>query len=177
MLVQHQEYNVYQAALSYFLFACGVFYFGYTMLDMLYCDVFGFDHMRYFQREGSQVPVPFTMKNLSRIALSCRNSLMTGLLLIHIGPLVYPAPISLGRILFTAQFITGILMGTYFEQRELKNTLGHKAYSHYQSIIPNALIPDFSVLFVKSEAEIEEMRKGIRAMDEMTEETTDSGKK
>jgi hypothetical protein len=56
----------------------GVYFCNQTLLDMWDCDVFGFDHIKYFKKEGCELPVPFKMKNLSNVALSCRNPLMTG---------------------------------------------------------------------------------------------------
>ena len=55
----------------------------------------------------------------------------------------------------------GILMGVFFEQRELYKSMGVKEYLEYQRIIPNALIPDLKVLLFRSEEEIENMRSSI----------------
>ena len=49
-------------------------------------------------------------------------------------------------------------MGVFFEQREVKKAMGASQYQAYCNIIPNALIPNMSVLLFKSEADLELMR-------------------
>jgi hypothetical protein len=120
------------------------------MLDLLYCDVFGFDHLRYFKREGTEFPVPFKNKNMSRLAFSCRHSLMTGMLLIFITPLFY-GPVSLGRFLYTFYMTIAIFIGIHFEEKELAKAMG-KGFAVYKKFIPNLVIPDFSVLISSRES-------------------------
>lgn len=90
---------------------------------MLNCDVLGFDHLRYFKREGNEFPVPFEMKHLSRVGLSCRNPIMTGFLFIFITPLFYGS-VSLGRLVFSGIWAVSVVLGTIFEEIELRRSLG-----------------------------------------------------
>jgi hypothetical protein len=66
------------------------------------------------------------MKRLSRIALSCRNPLMTGNILAVLSPLFYPLSngMCVSRMQVSILFILGTLMGVFFEQREVKKAMG-----------------------------------------------------
>lgn len=88
---------------------------------------------------------------------------MTGQLLLIIGPLLYPSAngITLSRLLLSALFIMGIFVGIYFEQRELKRSMGEKDYANYLSVIPNLLIPDVAVLCNANISELNEMRRKV----------------
>ena len=133
------------------------------MIDMWEQDLFGLLIGKYLQKNGLEFPRPFEMKRLSRVALSCRNPLMTGMILAIFSPLLYPLSngMSISRMLTSILYILGTLMGVYFEQREVKKSMGDKQYQAYCNIIPNALIPNISVLLFKSEADLEEMRQKV----------------
>ena len=55
----------------------------------------------------------------------------------------------------------GIFVGIYFEQRELKRSMGEKDYANYLSVIPNLLIPDVAVLCNANISELNEMRRKV----------------
>lgn len=112
---------------------------------MMNCDFFGFDHMRYFKREGNEVPVPFTMKHMSRVAFMCRNPVMTSLFPILLGPAFY-GRITLQRFLFCSYQITAVLIGTKLEEMELRKALGD-FYEGYAKVLPNSIVPRVSALF------------------------------
>jgi hypothetical protein len=115
---------------------------------------------KYLHKDGLEFPRPFEMKNLSRVALSCRNPLMTGILLSIISPLIYPhaSGMTVSRLQVTVLFTLGTLTGVFFEQREVRKAMGEKQYKAYCSVIPNAIIPDLRVLLFKNEVEIDKMR-------------------
>lgn len=52
-----------------------------------------------------------------------------------------------------------LLLGAYFEERELIN-LNDETYNKYVQLIPNRLIPNLSVLFMKEET-LNDMRAEI----------------
>ncbi len=54
------------------------------------CDLLGAAIDKYLVKDGIEMPMPFIMKKLSRIALTCRNPLMTGNLLVIVSPLLFP---------------------------------------------------------------------------------------
>ena len=85
---------------------------------------------------------------------------MTGMILAIISPLFYPLSngMCISRLQTSVLYILGILMGVFFEQREVRKAMGPSHYQAYCKIIPNALIPNISVLFLKSEADLEDMR-------------------
>jgi hypothetical protein len=86
--------------------------------DLRLSDVFGFDHFRHFKREGTQFPVPFNMKDMSRVAFSCRHPLMTGFYVMFLGNSLFDV-ITLGKAMFLAYFSIAIMLGIHFEEREL----------------------------------------------------------
>jgi hypothetical protein len=121
---------------------------------MMDCDLFGFKAHENLVPQGIEMPRPFIMKHLSRVALSCRNPLMTGNLLTILSPLLYPCNpngLSFSRLQCTLLFALGTLMGVYFEQREVQHAIGVKAYQKYCSVIKNAIVPDLRVLFWDTE--------------------------
>lgn len=146
---------------TFLLQIIGFFYLAVSMIDMWEQDLFGLLISKYLQKNGLEFPRPFEMKRLSRVALSCRNPLMTGMILAIISPLFYPLSngMSFSRMFTSILFIFGTLMGVFFEQREVSKAMGILQYQAYCNIIPNALIPNISVLFFKSEAELEAMRE------------------
>lgn len=149
-----------QTAIALLMGVIGIIYLGRSFIDMKECNLIVYSYPKHFKKEGCEVPLPFVMKNLSLIALSCRNPLMTGQLLALGAPLIYPTAITLGRLHMSALFIIGTLMGVYFEQRELRRSMGEKEFARYASCIPNALIPAFGV-FLKNKTDIEKLRKEI----------------
>ena len=64
--------------LSFWFLGVGLIYLYASFSDMMRCDLLGFRMRDYLLAEGVEFPRPFIMKHLSRIALSCRNPLMTG---------------------------------------------------------------------------------------------------
>ena len=141
----------------------GFFYLAVSMIDMWEQDLFGLLISKYLQKNGLEFPRPFEMKRLSRVALSCRNPLMTGMILAITSPLIYPLSngMSISRMQTSIIFIMGTLMGVFFEQTEVRKAMGTSQYQAYCNIIPNALIPNINVLFFKSEAELEAMREQL----------------
>jgi len=135
---------------AFTLLLLGNFYFFATFYDLWYSDVFGFDHIRHFKKEGTEFPVPFHMKSMSRLAFTCRHPLMTGLYFILISSLLY-GPVSLGRAQFIFSQLLAILVGIYFEEKELRKH-GGKEFAGFCRIIPNLLIPDFSIFFLNSQS-------------------------
>ena len=148
---------------TFFLLIIGFFYLGVSMIDMWEQDLFGILISKYLQKNGLEFPRPFEMKRLSRVALSCRNPLMTGMILAIISPLFYPLNngMCISRMQTSVLYILGILMGVFFQQREVRKAMGPSQYQAYCKIIPNALIPNISVLFLKSEADLEDMRSKV----------------
>lgn len=126
----------------------GFYYFLQTMWDLLYCDVFGFDHYRHFKRQGTEFPMPFTMKSMSRVAFSCRHPLMTFFYLVLFTCIGY-GKVTLGRFFFIVAELLGITIGLNFEDRELRRHVG-KQYLDFCKMVPNWVIPDLSLLFVGS---------------------------
>lgn len=85
------------------------------MLDLIMSDVFGFDHFRHFNRQGTNFPVTFTMKHMSRVAFLSRHPLMTGFYLTFIGACLY-GPITLGKAVFLTYHSLAIRLGMSFEE-------------------------------------------------------------
>lgn len=81
-------------------------------------DVFGYDHLYYFKKEGNEFPKPFVMKYMSRVGLSCRHPILTAGLIKFLVPLFY-GDVSVGRFLFTAISMMATLFGLYQEEKEL----------------------------------------------------------
>lgn len=79
----------------------GLYMFLQTSIDQWYCDFLGFDHYRHFKKEGTEFPMPFTMKHMSRVAWSCRHPLMTFYFLLFITGLGY-GEVTLGRFIFVS---------------------------------------------------------------------------
>lgn len=77
-LVENFCDNLSLKAISIMLLVFGHIYVIVSFLDMLECSLIVWSFPTHIKREGCEVPLPFTMKNLSRVALSCRNPLMTG---------------------------------------------------------------------------------------------------
>lgn len=112
---------------SYIVTIAGAFFLTKSLLDMWQCNLFQFRFPEHFKRTGCEVPGPFVMKTLSRVALSCRNPLMTGWLLFLTGPLLFPATtngLKVSTLFLSSLFIAGVFTGVFFEQRELKRTMG-----------------------------------------------------
>eukprot|EP00347_Sterkiella_histriomuscorum_P009492 403341007 len=126
--------------------AFGFYMFAQTMWDLLYSDVFGFDHFRHFKKEGTKFPMPFNMKGMSRAAFSCRHPLMTAFLFFFIGSSIY-GPLTLGRVVFVIGFMSGIMLGISHEERDLRRHAG-KEFEGFCRMIPNLIIPDFTVIFM-----------------------------
>ena len=124
----------------------GFYFFIRSMLDMFYCDVFGFDHFRHFNKEGTEFPVPFRMKGLSRVAFSCRHPLMTSILMILGSTFMY-GPIHLGRVQFVLSFMVAVLIGVHFEEKELWRH-GGKGFARFVQHVPNKIMPDWSKLLL-----------------------------
>ena len=142
-----------------FVLLLGNYYFFGTFYDLWYSDVFGFDHLRHFRKEGTEFPVPFRMKNMSRLAFSCRHPLMTGLYCILLSSLLY-GPISLGRAQFVASQMVAVMLGIHFEERELRR-VGGREFEGFCKLIPNLVVPDFSLFFISSE-EFSQLQKRFR---------------
>jgi len=75
--------------LALVVFMIGNYFFMQSMWDFRECDVFGFDHFRYFKKEGNEFPVPFKMKYMSRVAYACRHAMLSGILMAFIGVCLY----------------------------------------------------------------------------------------
>ena len=76
--------------MAFWCLGVGMIYLYVSFSDMMRCDLLGFKMAEYLKEEGVEFPRPFVMKELSRIALSCRNPLMTGQILALVAPLIYP---------------------------------------------------------------------------------------
>lgn len=118
--------NVCLIFITFVMQLVGGIYLTISMLDMWEQDLFGAMIWKYLKKEGLEFPRPFEMKRLSRIALSCRNPLMTGNLLAIIAPLIYPLGngMCMSRMQATILFVFGTLMGVFFEQREVRKAMG-----------------------------------------------------
>jgi len=101
-------------------------YFLQTFYDLRDTDTFGWDHFRYFKRQGTEFPMPFTMKHMSRIGFSSRHPLMTFFLSFIIGTFCY-GPITVGRLLLGGSFFVAIVYGVHHEEKELIK-LGGKGF-------------------------------------------------
>jgi len=132
---------------SALLILIGVYLILKSQFDQLENDPYGFDHIRYFNREGNDFPVPFKMKSLSRTALLCRHPMVLGALLFMVGTLIHGS-LSYGRLLFSFCYILASFMGTYFEEQELL-TKDIDSYKVYCEVIPNILLPDLNILTAK----------------------------
>jgi len=102
---------------TFFFQIIGFFYLAVSMIDMWEQDLFGILISKYLQKNGLEFPRPFEMKRLSRVALSCRNPLMTGMILAIISPLFYPLinGMSISRMYTSILYLLGTLMGVFFE--------------------------------------------------------------
>lgn len=125
--------------------------------DLWRCDLFGLQTGRYLKAQD--FPLPFVMKKLSRVGLSCRNPLMTGELLVYLSSLLYPSPhgLTVGNVHINAMFLCGTLLGLYFEQMEVEKALGKQAYAKFCRVVPNVIIPNIAVFF-KSDRDVQHMR-------------------
>jgi len=47
------------------------------------CDLFGYCNNQRFKEEGTEFPLPFVMKKMPRLALSCRHPIDGGLILVY----------------------------------------------------------------------------------------------
>jgi hypothetical protein len=124
------------------------------------CDLFGLQTGRYLKAQD--FPLPFVMKNLSRVGLSCRNPLMTGELLVYLSSLIYPSRhgLTLGNVHINFMFLCGTLLGLYFEQMEVEKALGRDAYADFCRMVPNVIFPNIAVFF-KSDKEIKQIRSKV----------------
>jgi hypothetical protein len=48
------------------------------MMDMNHIDLWGFADSTHHMKSGTEFPLPFKMKTLSRVTLSCRHSMDAG---------------------------------------------------------------------------------------------------
>jgi protein-S-isoprenylcysteine O-methyltransferase Ste14 len=126
------------------------------LIDFIESDVFGFDHFRYFKKEGTEFPMPFKMKHMSTLAYTARHPMMTGFLGILLGVNLY-GQMTLGKALFNFFYMVAIMIGIHFEEKELKRHAG-KEFIGLCSVIPNLVIPDFSIFFY-GQKEMNELKK------------------
>jgi hypothetical protein len=147
---------------SYLLGMIGAVVLGITVADMYRCDILGAQVERYMRPEGLEQPRPFVMKRLSRVALSCRNPLMTGQLMCILAPLLmHTKGLTLGSAHMSLLFIVGTFAGVFFEQREVERALGYRAYGEYRRCVPNVLWPDWGRILFTSDEEITQLRKAV----------------
>lgn len=141
----------------------GVYIFGTTLIDMLRCDVFGFDHIRAFKEEGLHFPFQCEQRRLSRVALSCRHSLFTGMLIVLLGALLCPTAngLTYNRLMINAIFSAGLLIGIYFEEREYKRRLGIGRFSEYCKLVPNMVLPDLGMILFSSSERYEHVKARV----------------
>jgi len=105
-------------------------------------------------------------RQLSRVALASRHSLITGLLFILVAALICPTSqgISLSRFILSSFLIVVLLKGVQIEEKEYLHRLGILRYSNYTRLVPNMVLPDFKVLFTLTEIELKELRASVQAI-------------
>jgi protein-S-isoprenylcysteine O-methyltransferase Ste14 len=95
------------------------------------------------------MPTPFIPKRLSRVALSCRNPLYSGMMLMFLAALCY-GEVTLGRALFLGLMIIGTLLGSTFEERQLQRT-NREFFERYRTLNPNRYFPRLKIIFGSKE--------------------------
>ncbi|TNV77318.1 hypothetical protein FGO68_gene14068 [Halteria grandinella] len=162
----------FMAKVATTLVASGLLISGRTLYDMRECDLFGFDYIRKMKMlEGTEFPFRPQMKELSRVALCCRNPLQSGMLMVVAGSMLYPSvPLSFSRFMICSMFITGLVQAAEFNDIYCLRKLGPGRFNTYRDLIARSLLPDLNTLFFKSEQEIEEMRTKIKQLCLMEDE-------
>lgn len=102
--------------LSNFITLFGLYLWLASLYDLMEDDVYGFAQLSRFKKEGEEMPTPFFLKRLSRIALSCRHPLYTGIMITLLGPLLHDT-ITLGRLIYALNFTLGVYVGSQLEER------------------------------------------------------------
>mmetsp|Transcript_6803 Transcript_6803/g.6036 ORF Transcript_6803/g.6036 Transcript_6803/m.6036 type:complete len:149 (+) Transcript_6803:325-771(+) len=129
-----------------------------TKQDMKECDVHGAFYVSQLKPEGTEVPLPFKPKKLSRLALSVRNPLYSTFFYILIG-VVLAFPLTIGRVEFLVLFMISVIMGTLFEERKILREF--PAYSEYMIQIPNRWFVDVKRFFFMSDEALDEIRQRL----------------
>ena len=96
---------------SCFLSLFGLYMILQSLWDLIDDDIFGFRQLNKFEEKGQEMPTPFIMKRLSRIALCCRHPLYTGQLLSFSTSLFYKE-ITLGRLIFSVCWFLYVFIGS-----------------------------------------------------------------
>lgn len=132
----------------------GFTYFLWTLWEMLYCDIFGFNYMRQMTWGGFEFPFFESLKPLTRFNVTQRHPIYTCLFLFFGGALL-TCPWSLGRLLQVGMMIAFTAIGTLTEEWDCCQ---FKFYNEWLAAIPNRWLPDFSRLSM-SEEEINKIRR------------------
>ncbi|CDW80065.1 UNKNOWN [Stylonychia lemnae] len=138
--------NNYAKYLALVMQVFSIYYFLQTFWDLRESDTLGFDHFRHFKREGTEFPMPFKMKYMSRAGFSSRHPLMTFFLTYLLSTVLY-GPITFGRLLLVGSFFVSILIGVHHEEQELIK-MGGKGFQIFMNFIPNLFIPDLKMFFM-----------------------------
>lgn len=149
---KHDDYvlikfnNIY---LDIFLFIINLLHLFISLyivfVDMKDSDILGIGILKKIKKEkGSNYPIEFTEKKSSLLSLMMRHPLYySTLVLIWTSSSI----ISRGRFFFNCQMTIFIIVGTFFEEREILKK--YPSYINYVKKVPNKFIPNIFVLFDK----------------------------
>jgi len=140
--------------LGFAMIMTGFTYFLWTLWEMLYHDIFGFNYMRQMRWDGFEFPFTESLKPLTRFNVTQRHPIYTCLFLFFGGALL-TCPWSLGRLLQVGMMIAFTAVGTLTEEWDCCQ---FKFYNEWLQAIPNRWFPDFSRLSM-SDQELNKLRK------------------
>jgi len=115
--------STFFTTISMIMFMIGINMNLKSFTDMKNCDMNGISDLKRFNKEGTEFPLPFVMKNMSRLGLSCRHPLDGGMLLIFASSVISNR-LTLGRLIFAIMFTIGVLIGNHFEERDVYKKAG-----------------------------------------------------
>lgn len=110
--------------------------------DMRDADLLGFAHIRLFEEKlGTTYPIEFIERKPSLLSQMMRHPIYYGLLA-HLW--LSSTKITYGRIMFNIYLTIFIIIGTYFEEKEIIRK--YPNYAEYMKNTPNKFFPNLAIL-------------------------------